>query len=70
MAGQYNFTLEQGSTFSRTMVWKDKDGTPKDLSTYTARMMIRRAGVVLVALTDQGRHISWCTWSIHYYHPC
>jgi hypothetical protein len=41
-AGIYNFTIEQGSTFTRIFNYKDSDGNPIDLSEATAlRMQIR-----------------------------
>lgn len=42
MAGRYDLYIDQGSTFTRTFVYKDADGAPQDLSGYTARMMIRK----------------------------
>lgn len=49
-AGQFNFTntsygrnaIEQGATWDISMVFKDGDGDPVDLTGYTARMMIRK----------------------------
>ena len=40
-AGKYSFTVEQGSTTSFQVVYKDANGTPVDLSGYHARMQIR-----------------------------
>ena len=42
MAGQYNFTINQGSNFALTFVVKDSGGVPYDLTGYSARMMVRR----------------------------
>lgn len=42
ISGVYNFTIEQGATFSRTIVVKNPDNTLYDLTGYTARMQIRR----------------------------
>jgi hypothetical protein len=42
-AGQYNFIIEQGSTFQRTLIYKDENGDPVDLTPYDARMMIKAA---------------------------
>ena len=39
-AGTYNFTLEQGSTFSRQITVQE-DGTALNLTGYTARMQMR-----------------------------
>ena len=40
-AGLYSFKLEQGATFYRRLKWTDAEGTPKDLTGYTAKMQIR-----------------------------
>ena len=40
-AGIYNFTIEQGATFTRTFKYKASDGTPIDLSSHTVRMQLR-----------------------------
>lgn len=42
MAGQYNFTIEQGATFTRVIIWKDENGNPVDVTGYVARMQIRK----------------------------
>lgn len=42
IAGIYNITCEQGSTFSRTFTILQNDGTIYDLSSFSARMHIRR----------------------------
>lgn len=56
MAGSYNFTIEQGATFQRTLNWKDEAGTPIDLTNYTARMHIKygsRTGKLARELTTE-----------------
>jgi hypothetical protein len=40
-AGLFNLVADQGSTFSRTIVWKDPAKAPILLGGYTARMQIR-----------------------------
>ena len=44
-AGIYNFTIEQGATFTRTFKYKDANGNPVDLymdgDGYSARMEIK-----------------------------
>lgn len=42
-AGKYSFVLEQGSTFQRELTYQDSNGTPIDLTSYTARMQFRPA---------------------------
>jgi len=40
-SGVYNFTIEQGCTFSKTFTWKDANGSAINISGYTIRMMAR-----------------------------
>lgn len=40
-AANYDFEIEQGATEVRTFTWKTSDGTPLNLTGYTARMQIR-----------------------------
>lgn len=40
-AGIYNFTIEQGATFTRTLAWQNPDGSIIILTGYTAKMQIR-----------------------------
>ena len=40
-AGLYNLVADQGSTFSRTILWKDPAKKAINLNGYTARMQIR-----------------------------
>jgi len=40
-AGTYNFEIEQGSTFSRTITFKQSDGTAMDLTGYGIRGQMR-----------------------------
>lgn len=58
-AGVYNFTIEQGSTWSRTITVRDSAGDIQNLSGYTARMHIRKdidaAATLLELTTANGR---------------
>jgi len=59
-AGIYNFTCEQGSTFSRDIEVTNFDDTVRDLSGFTARMQVRRdieASSALVELTTENGRI-------------
>lgn len=59
-ASYHDFTIDQGSTFQRTLTWKDSDGTPIDLTEFTARMQIRRtlrSEEVLVEMTTENGYI-------------
>ena len=40
-AGNYNFTIEQGSTFKRTFKYKDSNGDPIELKNHDVQMDIR-----------------------------
>lgn len=52
-AGNAIFTIEQGSTFSRTILWEDVNGNPINLTSYTAAMVIRPSdGTTPITLTN------------------
>ena len=38
----YDFYVEQGATYQLDITWKQPDGTPVNLTGYTARMQIRK----------------------------
>ena len=42
IAGIYNFTMDQGSTWTLQLVYNDSTGAPVNLTGYTAEMQIRR----------------------------
>ena len=51
-AGKYSFIIEQGTTTTFEVVYKDSTGVPVDLTGYTARMQVRPGiGSDLVYLT-------------------
>ena len=55
-AGIYNFTCEQGVTFSRSFTLKDSTGDLMDLTDYVARMQVRRdvdAAEPMIELTTE-----------------
>lgn len=58
MSAIFDVTIEQGATWTRTLTITD-DGTPRNLTGYTARMQIRRAAadasVLLELTTVNGR---------------
>jgi hypothetical protein len=59
-AGIYNFTCEQGSTFSRDIEVTDFDDTVRNLSGFTARMQVRKdltASSALIELTTENGRI-------------
>lgn len=52
VALQRQITIEQGATFKKTITWKDGDGTPKDLTGFTARMQVRASHDSTTKLID------------------
>ena len=44
-AGQFDFTIEQGATFSQQVTWRDSTGSAIDLTGYSARMDVRKSHV-------------------------
>lgn len=58
-AGVYNFAIEQGTTFRRTLTLKDNAGALINLTGYSGRMQIRAevdsATVMLSMTTSNGR---------------
>ena len=51
-AGRYDITIEQGTTWTFNLTWKDGTGSPVDLTNYTARMQIRSSYESPVALVE------------------
>ena len=58
--GTYNITLYQGATFTRQLIWKDENDALVDLTSYTARMQIRKKidGDLLETLTTENGGIT------------
>lgn len=58
-AGVYHFAIEQGSTFGRTITYKDSAGDAINLTGYTARMQLRKSiedeSTVIELTTENGR---------------
>lgn len=58
-SAEYNFTIEQGTSFNKSFVWKDGTGTPVGLLGYRIRMQVRQStsaeDVLLEATTENGR---------------
>ena len=40
-SNRFNLSIEQGATLSLVATWKDSNGTPVNLTGYTARMQVR-----------------------------
>jgi len=53
-AGKYDFTIEQGADFIRRITWKQPNGTPVDLTDYSASMKIKLS-------PKYSDHILWLT---------
>jgi hypothetical protein len=61
MSGQYNFTIKQGISFKRDLVWSNHSDPsdpnsslqPVDVTGMTAKFVIRDGSGVIVTLTDQ-----------------
>lgn len=52
MSAKYDFTIEQGVTFRKKVVWKDEAGNPVNLTGKTGRLEVRsREGTLIKALT-------------------
>jgi len=52
VANQYNIVVEQGSTFTLSITYKDSEGDPIDLTNFTARMDIRQTYTTEAALVE------------------
>lgn len=52
-AGTYNFTIEQGATFRKTLTWTDAANAPINNTGYTGKLQIRTrvGGSILAELT-------------------
>ena len=61
IAGIYNITMDQGAQWTLTVVYDNNNGTPIDLTGYTARMQIRNklsdTTYLLDMTTENGRII-------------
>ena len=51
-AGKYDFTIEQGATFSLQVTWKDSTGTPINLTGYTISGKLKRKSLILQSLAS------------------
>jgi len=55
---KYDFTIKQGVLFTKSVYWKDSDNTPYNLTTFTAKMQLRKdydSEVIIELSTDNGR---------------
>ncbi len=51
-AASYDITIEQGATFTLSLIWRDNLGAPINISGYTARMQVRHTHKSDVKLLD------------------
>lgn len=60
-AATRDITIEQGATFTYPLIYKDSEGTPVNLTGYTARMQVRRSkasDVAVLTLTTENGSIT------------
>jgi hypothetical protein len=60
-ASTYNLLIEQGATFTLSLVWRDSEGDAVDLTGYSARMQVRPSVTsedVLLTLDSDGNGIT------------
>ncbi|MEM1944163.1 MAG: hypothetical protein QXX57_00270 [Nitrososphaerota archaeon] len=61
MAARYDFYINQGTTWSVSLTYKDDEGVPIDISNYTAKMQVRpsvESSRVLLELSTENGKIS------------
>lgn len=61
MSNRYNLNIDQGATLSVVATWKDSNGTPVNLTGYTARLQVRNdfaAGSAVLSLTTENGGIA------------
>lgn len=59
-AANLDIVMEQGATFERNLYYKDSNGNPVDVTSYTAAMHVRKhkgSGVALLTLTSSAGYI-------------
>lgn len=58
-AAKLNLLVEQGATFSKRLVWRDKNKRPVNLTGYSAKMQVRSSAtsstVIFELSTENGR---------------
>ena len=60
VAPNYNFSVEQGSTFSLVFTWKDENGAAINLTNYTARLKAKKdfSSTTIINLTTENGGIT------------
>lgn len=59
-AGRYDIIIEAGATFQFRVTWKNPEGTPIDLTGYTARMKVKNqfGGTTIFSLSSPAAGIT------------
>lgn len=57
-AAKLNIVIEQNASFATTLFWTDKDGTPIDLTGYSALLEAKDAAGVVVLSWSSGAEIT------------
>lgn len=60
-AGKYDITIDQGSVFDIPMTYRDAAGAPVDMTSWTARMQVRKTAAsptLVVELTTANSRIT------------
>ena len=55
---KYNFTINQGIKFTKTVYWKDNTNTAYDLTDWTGEMQLRKdfdSSIIITLSTDNGK---------------
>ena len=61
IAAKYDIIADQGATLSRVITWNDSNGTPINLTGYTARMQVRpeaSSSTTILSLTTENSRIT------------
>ena len=66
-AAKLNLTIEQGTTFTKRLTWRDKNKRPVSLTGYTSRMQVRptvTSAEVILELSTANNRITLATGGI------
>lgn len=51
-SASYDIEIEKGATFSLVLTWKDENGSPIDLTGYSAKMQVRSSPTATDVITE------------------
>jgi len=57
-AEKYDFTIEQGSSFKMSLIYKDNDGNPIDLTNWCARLIWKTNTDITQSFTSENMDYS------------